>query len=1054
MPHRLRTSLLTISAFLLAVGLAAAQLVAQANPQVFTPLQDGGPHSGMVTLKLEDGKLAGGLQLGDIILMIDGKTFSNLKELLKINSGLKAGTQSTVVVLRGGQLVETSALSGHDRTSLFGYMVKERRLTAAEIPQSVQAAQASAPAHVAQSSGPPQAPASSAPSAAPASAAGQTQAVTVTGGGPASLVANVNALRDGQPHYGVLVDSVAPASPAQRGGMRQGDVILQVNGAGFSDFKNFMKLRDGLPKGVPAALLVLRGDHLTELKIGVEKDHMFGFLYKDRTVAASEIPAGAVRVTAEAAKVSGIPEIADFPQANEVQKRDIAAMRAARELYLHFTDAAWLPTEKQESGKNTAKVKCQKGQAKRIEYKGSMGVDYADHILMDVPPCEQFNANNLNALVLWGNRFYVGTVTLNGEYVEATRGGTGLYWNGEHYVLQDNVDGWKARAYLNPGGSYVLRTSERFFRAGREVPGGTAIAVMAPKGWGIGEVDAKEQFRFPDIITFQSMDGSISQSGKKVVLTDSQVGALRKTPMASFTRSLSATVEGTRLETKTVTPLGPPGTYYYGGTLTLGSIPLAKDVEPAPGTVARYAGDAGRCTYMPMQMEGWLPWTPGCTATQTALYSADGAFRLLMASDQTPAMTLDAFDPSQPGLAVRTWKAQMFTTTAPPLPVGEASLFNGDDLVYRGEFEGLEPKGKGTCPNPSGGTEPCTFANGQRVDPIYVARIAQEKLDAKFATDKQISADAAAARDQARQQTISDAREAERIRQEEIAAVAAQERREKAARRDAMWGSIMSGLQQVANDVGAQQQQQAAIQQQRNAAQQQSIAQQRASQQQTAANAAAQRAAQQQQRAAQAAAQAKTVAEKRAAVQQQQAAAIAAQKAAQAKLAAQKQSAAVVQMRPNTAPAGLAQNAEGAGSGNSASGGGSTGASGSDMVTVHYPEALVVCDTTQVTVDAGIAKPKFIRCIRSQEMGAHWENYNDTDHALFIGCDNGNVTHEYTAQGQMRIFGCGYGKDVTGQDPLSHTVDLVAMGIVRVPGRKVFTCELTRDKTRLGYPCK
>jgi serine protease Do len=58
---------------------------------------------------------------------------------------------------------------------------------------------------------------------------------------------------------GVLVKSVE-AGPAQQGGIRAGDIIINFNGQPVSDTQRFGELLDELEDGQSVAVLVQRGD--------------------------------------------------------------------------------------------------------------------------------------------------------------------------------------------------------------------------------------------------------------------------------------------------------------------------------------------------------------------------------------------------------------------------------------------------------------------------------------------------------------------------------------------------------------------------------------------------------------------------------------------------------------------------------------------------------------------------------------------------------------------------------------------------------------------------
>jgi serine protease Do len=73
---------------------------------------------------------------------------------------------------------------------------------------------------------------------------------------------------------GALVASIVPDSPAARGGIRQGDIIVSVNGREISDAHDLTRKVAGLLAGKPAAFAVLReGQRKTmDVTIGAKKE--------------------------------------------------------------------------------------------------------------------------------------------------------------------------------------------------------------------------------------------------------------------------------------------------------------------------------------------------------------------------------------------------------------------------------------------------------------------------------------------------------------------------------------------------------------------------------------------------------------------------------------------------------------------------------------------------------------------------------------------------------------------------------------------------------------
>jgi serine protease Do len=73
---------------------------------------------------------------------------------------------------------------------------------------------------------------------------------------------------------GALVASLVPDSPAARGGVRQGDVILAINGTTINDAHDLTRRVASLPAGKSAAFAVLRdgGRQTLAVTIGAKKD--------------------------------------------------------------------------------------------------------------------------------------------------------------------------------------------------------------------------------------------------------------------------------------------------------------------------------------------------------------------------------------------------------------------------------------------------------------------------------------------------------------------------------------------------------------------------------------------------------------------------------------------------------------------------------------------------------------------------------------------------------------------------------------------------------------
>jgi serine protease DegS/serine protease DegQ len=69
--------------------------------------------------------------------------------------------------------------------------------------------------------------------------------------------------------HGALIAGVLRASPADRAGIRPGDVLIAVDGASVRDPRAMLDMVAALPPGRDASFLVLRGDKEVELKVAV-----------------------------------------------------------------------------------------------------------------------------------------------------------------------------------------------------------------------------------------------------------------------------------------------------------------------------------------------------------------------------------------------------------------------------------------------------------------------------------------------------------------------------------------------------------------------------------------------------------------------------------------------------------------------------------------------------------------------------------------------------------------------------------------------------------------
>ena len=159
-----------------------------------------------------------GVEPGDIITKVDGRTVERSGDLPRIIGGMKPGSRAALQVYRRGGYRDLS--------------VQVAELEAERVK--------------------PVAERSSAPKAPQASAS--------------TLGLTVSDLTDAQRRElklkgGVRVDAVE--GPAQRAGMREGDIVLSVDNTEVASAKQFESLVGKLDKAKPVSLLVRRGDAAT-----------------------------------------------------------------------------------------------------------------------------------------------------------------------------------------------------------------------------------------------------------------------------------------------------------------------------------------------------------------------------------------------------------------------------------------------------------------------------------------------------------------------------------------------------------------------------------------------------------------------------------------------------------------------------------------------------------------------------------------------------------------------------------------------------------------------
>jgi serine protease Do len=172
------------------------------------------PRGALVAQVLPDSPAAAaGLRAGDIVLAFNGKDVTVSSSLPPMVGASRVGTEAIITLLRGGEVIELPVL------------LQELR---EEEPITVSLGQVE-------------------------------QASADRLGLVVEDLTESERERLGIDLGGVLVDMVE-VGPAQRAGIRAGDVIISLDGEPVTDTKRFRSLVDGLQQGRSVAVLVQRGD--------------------------------------------------------------------------------------------------------------------------------------------------------------------------------------------------------------------------------------------------------------------------------------------------------------------------------------------------------------------------------------------------------------------------------------------------------------------------------------------------------------------------------------------------------------------------------------------------------------------------------------------------------------------------------------------------------------------------------------------------------------------------------------------------------------------------
>ncbi|HUQ49558.1 MAG TPA: hypothetical protein VM056_02500 [Terriglobales bacterium] len=505
-----------------------------------------------------------------------------------------------------------------------------------------------------------------------------------------------------------------------------------------------------------------------------------------------------------------------FPKFPKVPNHpDLAEAPALLALYNEISAATWRPGQSQQAasgvignGKIKGSFFCEPGMSGPAEIKFTPAPTQPAGMQVTLVRVKDMGcAQSTQGLVVYGNgSFALGGMMLErGNLLPKPAADTPIVngqVNGEATFGTQLADGrLKVAFFTDPIGNALRRMDET-------VPSSDQVARVRLIIPGVGHLDGETHnmvFQSQSAGTFYSLDGTFKTSSeiKAYPITADQLKSAEPVSVIfRFTAGqpaqrppIALTLEGlTRIDTMQATDLGPAGTYLFHGRLKPGLLPLAEEVQPAPGTLAKYAEAAETCALKPVIPVSWLLWAPECKTKMDRVqaWSVDGRYRLTFTKLGKPV--LEQFDPQVPGRPVAEWRAASFSADKVPAPKGPTEMWRNGRLAFKGPFKGLNPEGAGSCGMPgedAARMEKCVFADGERVDAIYLARVEQTKMDASFA---QRDADAEGERSAAAERRLQAAREAAEKKRQLAAAQQREKQQKGSGFMSALLGAAVVGM--------------------------------------------------------------------------------------------------------------------------------------------------------------------------------------------------------------------------------------------------------------------